>query len=272
MSVNLESGDETVIVEGKASAGRGEALAQRIADAYNAKYHWDLEAKAGEFFEVRPRVVFGWLCDGSGGIAARSSPRAPRAGGSSEGRCALIDPIGSEESGAESRVHSALEYSAFANESLAPDESADYTRRWLAPSARHGRFGFNWSACFFGSNWCLWRSQYRLAIGVFVAEIAASSTLGVGYTLGRGAVDATDPLLAWLGYPALPIVRFPLGAAANRRISSAPTRWCSPHARSRPPALASSRSGGKGGTSPVALAVGFLLSMAAILWSRLPVG
>ncbi len=66
VSVNLESGDETVIVEGAAALVEAEALARRIAEAYNAKYHWDLEAKAGEFFEVRPRVVFGWLCDGSG--------------------------------------------------------------------------------------------------------------------------------------------------------------------------------------------------------------
>lgn len=66
VSVNLESGDECVIVEGTATLVDDAAIAQRIAAAYNEKYGWDLPAKPGEFFEVRPRVAFGWLCDGSG--------------------------------------------------------------------------------------------------------------------------------------------------------------------------------------------------------------
>ena len=66
VSVNLESGDECVILEGTAAPLRDEGLAVRVAAAYNDKYHWNLEPSPGEFFEVRPRVVFGWLCDGSG--------------------------------------------------------------------------------------------------------------------------------------------------------------------------------------------------------------
>lgn len=66
VSVNLESGDECVILEGTATLVLDIATAERIAAAYNEKYDWDLEAKPGEFFEVRPRVAFGWLCDGSG--------------------------------------------------------------------------------------------------------------------------------------------------------------------------------------------------------------
>jgi len=66
VSVNLESGDECVILEGQAEIVQDQGVATRVARAYNEKYHWDLEAKPGEFFEVRPRVVFGWLCDGSG--------------------------------------------------------------------------------------------------------------------------------------------------------------------------------------------------------------
>src|SRR5262245_47369460 len=66
VSVNLRIGDETVIVEGTASLVQAEALVKRIAEIYTPKYHWDPEAQAGEFFEVRPRVVFGWLCDGTG--------------------------------------------------------------------------------------------------------------------------------------------------------------------------------------------------------------
>lgn len=66
VSVNLETGDECLILEGEATPLHDEASTQRVAEAYNQKYHWNLEAKPGEFFEVRPRVVFGWLCDGSG--------------------------------------------------------------------------------------------------------------------------------------------------------------------------------------------------------------
>lgn len=66
VSVNLESGDECVILEGLAAEVHETALAARIASAYNAKYHWNMEPSPGEFFAVRPRVVFGWLCDGSG--------------------------------------------------------------------------------------------------------------------------------------------------------------------------------------------------------------
>lgn len=66
VGVNLESGDECVILEGVAASLDREDAIQRVTEAYNAKYHWNLEPKPGEFFEVRPRVVFGWLCDGSG--------------------------------------------------------------------------------------------------------------------------------------------------------------------------------------------------------------
>jgi hypothetical protein len=66
VSVNLESGDECVILEGVAAPLHDADRTRRVADLYNAKYHWNLEPKPGEFFEVRPSVVFGWLCDGSG--------------------------------------------------------------------------------------------------------------------------------------------------------------------------------------------------------------
>ena len=66
ISINLESGDECVIVEGVASELHEVAAVHRVTDAYNAKYTWNLEAKPGEFFEVSPRVVFAWLRDGSG--------------------------------------------------------------------------------------------------------------------------------------------------------------------------------------------------------------
>ncbi|HSJ98265.1 MAG TPA: pyridoxamine 5'-phosphate oxidase family protein [Myxococcota bacterium] len=66
VSAHLESGDECVIVEGTASLLVAPDLAARVTAAYNEKYRWALEPRPGEFFEVRPRVVFGWLCDGSG--------------------------------------------------------------------------------------------------------------------------------------------------------------------------------------------------------------
>lgn len=66
LSVHLESGDECVIVEGTAAALVAEDRVARVTAAYNEKYHWNLEPRPRELFEVAPRVVFGWLCDGSG--------------------------------------------------------------------------------------------------------------------------------------------------------------------------------------------------------------
>jgi len=66
VSVNLESGDECVILEGEAQVLRDEARTQQVASAYDEKYRWQGTWEAGDFFAVWPRVVFGWLCDGSG--------------------------------------------------------------------------------------------------------------------------------------------------------------------------------------------------------------
>jgi nitroimidazol reductase NimA-like FMN-containing flavoprotein (pyridoxamine 5'-phosphate oxidase superfamily) len=66
VSVHLESGDECVIVEGTAASLVAPDRVALVTAAYNEKYHWNLEPRPDEFFEVRPRVVFGWLCDGSG--------------------------------------------------------------------------------------------------------------------------------------------------------------------------------------------------------------
>ncbi len=66
ISVNLESGDECVIVEGTASELLDPEATRKVTEAYNLKYNWNMEATPGEFFAVSPRVVFGWLCDSSG--------------------------------------------------------------------------------------------------------------------------------------------------------------------------------------------------------------
>lgn len=68
ISVNLESGDEAVMLEGVAEVVAGRALLKRFVDAYNPKYNWDMSADEppGPVYAVRPRVAFGWLCDNSG--------------------------------------------------------------------------------------------------------------------------------------------------------------------------------------------------------------
>jgi Pyridoxamine 5'-phosphate oxidase len=68
ITVHLESGNEVVIVEGTAALVTDTTLARRLCDAYNPKYRWDLDPNAlpGPFYEVRPRVVFGWVSDDSG--------------------------------------------------------------------------------------------------------------------------------------------------------------------------------------------------------------
>src|SRR5262245_6166918 len=58
VSVNLESGDECLILEGTAAPLLDEALTGRVAAAYCEKYTWAMEPKPGVFLEVRPRVVF----------------------------------------------------------------------------------------------------------------------------------------------------------------------------------------------------------------------
>jgi hypothetical protein len=41
-------------------------VTRRVVELYNEKYSWNMQATAGEFFEAKPRVAFGWLVDGSG--------------------------------------------------------------------------------------------------------------------------------------------------------------------------------------------------------------
>jgi hypothetical protein len=66
VSVNLESGDECLILEGTAALEtNGDTLA-RAAAAYTAKYTWPMEPTPGSFFRVRPHVAFAWISDGTG--------------------------------------------------------------------------------------------------------------------------------------------------------------------------------------------------------------
>ena len=73
VSVNLEGGDETVILEGVAEKVTTLDDLQRFVEAYNPKYGWtafpengeisDATGNVGPAFRVSPRVVFGWQTD-----------------------------------------------------------------------------------------------------------------------------------------------------------------------------------------------------------------
>ena len=68
ITVHLESGSQVVIVEGTASLVTDRAAIERVVDAYNPKYSWEMDADAlpGPFWRVEPALVFGWLSDDSG--------------------------------------------------------------------------------------------------------------------------------------------------------------------------------------------------------------
>jgi hypothetical protein len=68
ITVHLESGNEVVIIEGRARVVGDPLLIARIVEVYNPKYHWDMDPNElpGPFYEVKPRVAFGWISDESG--------------------------------------------------------------------------------------------------------------------------------------------------------------------------------------------------------------
>jgi hypothetical protein len=68
ITVHLESGSEVVIIEGRARVVDERAQTVRIVDLYNPKYQWEIDPDQlpGPFYEVRPRVAFGWTSDDTG--------------------------------------------------------------------------------------------------------------------------------------------------------------------------------------------------------------
>jgi hypothetical protein len=60
---------DVVIVEGAVEAARGRPLIKRINEAYQSKYLW--EGTQDEWFALRPRIAFAWLCP-SAGLGAES--------------------------------------------------------------------------------------------------------------------------------------------------------------------------------------------------------
>jgi nitroimidazol reductase NimA-like FMN-containing flavoprotein (pyridoxamine 5'-phosphate oxidase superfamily) len=65
VSVNLESGEDVVILHGTAERIRDKAVIDRVNDAYCPKYLW--KERMPEWYAVRPRVAFAWLCPSAGG-------------------------------------------------------------------------------------------------------------------------------------------------------------------------------------------------------------
>lgn len=65
VQVNLESGDELVIMEGVASPLTEDDLEFWVTE-YNTKYNWNMPHSIEDVFEVRPARVLAWLCDSTG--------------------------------------------------------------------------------------------------------------------------------------------------------------------------------------------------------------
>jgi general stress protein 26 len=65
ISVHLESGEDVVILEGAAVAVRDAKLVDRVNDVYGPKYLW--KERMPDWYAVRPRVAFAWLCPSAGG-------------------------------------------------------------------------------------------------------------------------------------------------------------------------------------------------------------
>ncbi len=62
VTVNLESGDDCVILEGRGEAVTGEQQRRAFIDACGPKYAWSMTLEFVEvLYVVRPRVVLGWI-------------------------------------------------------------------------------------------------------------------------------------------------------------------------------------------------------------------
>jgi Pyridoxamine 5'-phosphate oxidase len=62
ITVHLESGSEVVIIEGIAKPLDDEDLVERVVNAYNQKYNWNIDPHnlPGPYYAVYPQVAFGW--------------------------------------------------------------------------------------------------------------------------------------------------------------------------------------------------------------------
>ena len=64
IAVHLESGEDAVILEGRAEQVNEPSLLRRINEVYGPKYDWDRPMQ--ECYALRPNVAFAWLCRGNG--------------------------------------------------------------------------------------------------------------------------------------------------------------------------------------------------------------
>ena len=71
--VHLESGDETVIIEGFAQPVLEDALERRVDEFYGAKYDFtpDSSGESDPWFVVRPKRAYAWTESGYPGSATQ---------------------------------------------------------------------------------------------------------------------------------------------------------------------------------------------------------
>jgi hypothetical protein len=76
ITVHLESGNQVVIVEGRAAVLEDRARLVHVARLYSAKYNWpiDPDNPPGPFYDVSPHRVFGWNYDPTGADASAEFP------------------------------------------------------------------------------------------------------------------------------------------------------------------------------------------------------
>lgn len=66
VQVNLESGDEVVVIQGRAQRLRDRAQIEAYIARYRVKYNWEIAEDADDLFIVEPVRVLAWIVDGSG--------------------------------------------------------------------------------------------------------------------------------------------------------------------------------------------------------------
>ena len=66
VQVNLESGDEVVLIEGHATRLDDRAMIKTYVARYRTKYNWEIAEDDEGLFIVRPIRVLAWIVDGTG--------------------------------------------------------------------------------------------------------------------------------------------------------------------------------------------------------------
>lgn len=66
VQMNLERGDEVVIMEGRVEPLTDQGTAALWANAYKEKYNWDMPAVTDDVFVINPSRVLAWISDSSG--------------------------------------------------------------------------------------------------------------------------------------------------------------------------------------------------------------